>query len=361
MKILILTQKVDSSDPILGFFLGWIRGLARHCDNVVVVCLYKGTYDLPDNVKVYSLGKEKIQNYEKMSVRAVSRIFFTLRFFKYIIAERKNYDAVFVHMNIVYVLVGGWLWKLLGKKISLWHAHGYTSRRLKIAEKITDIIFTSTASGCRLESKKIKIIGQGTDVQKFKCETDRKDGVMNLITIGRISPAKDYETILEAAKILKEQAFEFILHIIGGAGLTEHETYFDKIKNYVKINNLTANVKFHGPVRNDEITKHLCEADLFINTSYTGSLDKGILEAMSCGLPVLTCNEAFFECGFSNAKEFTFKKGDFKELAEKILSFSKKERLEKDELGKELRDVIIKGHSLETLTNRIISNLELKK
>lgn len=361
MKILILTQKVDASDPILGFFLGWIRSLANYCDEVIVICLYKGDYDLPGNVRVHSLGKEKIQHYEKMSVRAVSRLFFAWRFFKYIITERKNYDAVFVHMNVVYVLVGGWLWKLLGKRISLWHAHGYTSTRLKIAEKITDMIFTSTASGCRLDSKKIKIIGQGTDIQKFKCTAERNNEVMNLITIGRISPAKDYETILDAAKILKEQSFEFFLYIIGGAGLSEHEVYFNKLKNYVEENNLSANVKFMGPVRNDEITNYLCRSDLFINTSYTGSLDKGILEAMSCGLPVLTCNESFLESGFDKAEEFMFKKSDFKELAEKILLFSKNDQPKRNELGRELREVIARGHSLETLTSRIIDNLEAKK
>jgi hypothetical protein len=59
MKLLIITQKVDINDPILGFFHRWIEEFAKHCEKITVICLYKGTYNLPNNVKVLSLGKEE--------------------------------------------------------------------------------------------------------------------------------------------------------------------------------------------------------------------------------------------------------------------------------------------------------------
>ncbi len=59
MKLLILTQKVDKNDDILGFFHGWIAEFARYCEKVTVVALEVHEYDLPRNVKVLSLGKEK--------------------------------------------------------------------------------------------------------------------------------------------------------------------------------------------------------------------------------------------------------------------------------------------------------------
>lgn len=43
-----------------------------------------------------------------------------------------------------------------------------------------------------------------------------------------------------------------------------------------------------GAVANRNIIPFLQEADLFVNTSHTGSLDKAIVEAMACGLPILT-------------------------------------------------------------------------
>ena len=58
MKLLIITQKVDDHDDVLGFFVRWIEEFAKYVEKVTVVCLQKGTYYLPDNVTVLSLGKE---------------------------------------------------------------------------------------------------------------------------------------------------------------------------------------------------------------------------------------------------------------------------------------------------------------
>ena len=58
MKLLICTQAVDREDSVLGFFHSWIREFAKHYESVTVICLYKGEYDLPENVKILSLGKE---------------------------------------------------------------------------------------------------------------------------------------------------------------------------------------------------------------------------------------------------------------------------------------------------------------
>ncbi len=96
MKLLILTQKVDKNDPILGFFHRWIEEFANHCEQVTVICLAKGKSTLPPTVSVLSLGKEAGQ----------SRLKYLWRFYRYLWRERQNYDTVFVHMNQEYVLLG---------------------------------------------------------------------------------------------------------------------------------------------------------------------------------------------------------------------------------------------------------------
>ena len=47
MKLLIITQKVNKIDPILGFFHGWIIEFAKHFESITVICLEKGEYNLP--------------------------------------------------------------------------------------------------------------------------------------------------------------------------------------------------------------------------------------------------------------------------------------------------------------------------
>ncbi|NLE07312.1 MAG: glycosyltransferase family 4 protein, partial [Parcubacteria group bacterium] len=105
MRLLVVTQKIDQNDPILGFFHNWVLKLSEKFEKISVICLEKGKYDLPSNVKVYSLGKESGR----------SKIKYVKNFLNFILGLHKDYDAVFVHMNQEYVLIGGFFWKLMRK------------------------------------------------------------------------------------------------------------------------------------------------------------------------------------------------------------------------------------------------------
>src|SRR3989338_409325 len=145
MKLLIITQKVDINDDVLGFFNQWIEEFAKHCEKITVVCLQKGPYNLPDNVKVLSLGKEK----------GTSRLKYLCNFYKYIWSERKNYEKVFVHMNQEYVLLGGIFWKMFGKKIYMWRNHYLSNLKLKLAMIFADKVVTSIKQAFPLDSRKL--------------------------------------------------------------------------------------------------------------------------------------------------------------------------------------------------------------
>src|SRR3989339_803491 len=64
MKLLILTQKIDKNDDLLGFFYAWVGEFAKYYKKITVICLYRGESDLPENVKVLSLGKENLSSRE---------------------------------------------------------------------------------------------------------------------------------------------------------------------------------------------------------------------------------------------------------------------------------------------------------
>ena len=57
MKLLIITQKVDENDQLLGFFIDWIRLFSEKFERIIIICLEKGVFELPENVEVISLGK----------------------------------------------------------------------------------------------------------------------------------------------------------------------------------------------------------------------------------------------------------------------------------------------------------------
>jgi glycosyltransferase involved in cell wall biosynthesis len=357
MKLLIITQKVDYNDDVLGFMHGWIEEFARQCERVTVICLQKGEYSFSDNVEILSLGKEKNYELRITNYELFRKIKYLHKFFWYIWQERKNYDAVFVHMNPEYAVLGGLFWRLGRKKVGLWYAHGHVPVSLKIAKKLANIIFTSTVSGCRIKSAKIKVVGQGIDTEKLQMKNYelRIKNKNKIITIGRISPSKDYITLIKAVEILKDKGIKLEVEIIGGPATESDKNYFAELRYLVTNKKLNNEIKFIGPVANREIAGHLQTAGLFVNMGQTGSLDKAIVEAMSCELPILSCNEAMLEVLGDYQKLLMYPKKDYKVLAEKIEFINNLSTEQYQELGKNLRNIVIKNHSLNSLIDKILN------
>jgi glycosyltransferase involved in cell wall biosynthesis len=358
MKLLILTQKIDINDDVLGFMHGWVAEFAKQCESLTVICLEKGSYDLPDNVKVLSLGKERASKKSKV-YKVESKLRYIFNFYKYIWQERKNYDSVFVHMNQIYVVLGGVFWRIWKKKIGLWYAHGAVSPSLKLAHFMTNFVFTSTESGFRLKSKKKKVVGQGIPDQKLiESKSHKTDEKFRIVSVGRMSISKDYKTLILASEILKNKNINFKVQILGGPLTEEDEVYFKSIKALVKEKQLESYVEFLGSVAYKNISNYLNQADVFVNMGKTGSLDKVILEAMAHELPVLTCNEAVLEIWGSYTKKLMYSKDSYEELAKKIEWVYNLEKKEREKIGEDLRKIVEKDHSLSQLIIKILGFYE---
>src|SRR3989344_7494770 len=336
MRLLIITQKVDKNDPILGFFHRWIEEFAKHCQSIIVICLQKGEYDLSKNIKILSLGKEK----------GKSKIKYIFNFYKHIWHERKNYDAVFVHMNPVYIILGGLFWKISGKKIALWYTHKSVDWKLCLAEKITNIIFTASKESFRLPSKKVEVTGHGIDIRKFKNQKSKiKSNKFMIITAGRIAEVKNLHLLIETADILKNKNFNFEIKIAGAPILEADKIYFEKLKNLIKEKELENLIKFAGSMSNNDIAKFYQSGDIFLNLSDTGSVDKAVLEAMATGLNILTSNEAFKNV----LEEDNMVDKNPENIASSIITLSSISPSVK------IREYVFKNHQL----NKLIKNLIL--
>ena len=160
LKLLIVTQKVDRNDSVLGFFHRWIEEFAKYCSQLTLICLQRGEYNLPANVKVLSLGKETGR----------SRVKYLWRFYKYIWQERKNYDVVFVHMNQEYILLAGWLWKILGKKVFMWRNHYSGSLFTDIAASFCRKVFCTSKYSYTAKYKKTVLMPVGIDTNLFRID-----------------------------------------------------------------------------------------------------------------------------------------------------------------------------------------------
>lgn len=346
-KILIITQKVDRNDSILGFFHRWIEEFSLQYDSVIVICLYAGSYSFNKNVTVHSLGKEEKK----------SRIRYIYRFYKYIWKFRKEYDVVFVHMNQVYVILGAFVWFFLKKKVALWYVHIYVPFSLRIAEKLTNIIFTSTARSFSLPSKKVQVMGHGIDTDAFapsSTSVSREINTLRAVTIGRIAPVKRYELMIDAVELLVKKGVPITLDIIGSAVMPADTKYERSLHDRIASAGIGAHIHFVGDMPHDRIRDQLVAHDVFVSMCETGSFDKAVLEAMSCALPVITPNLAFSEMlGPYNPP---IPSGDAEALAMRLTQILACPE-DMNVLGQLSRQSVIKYHSLKRLVRKIVTAL----
>lgn len=293
MKLLICTQAVDTNDPILGFFHGWVKEFSKHFESVIVICLKEGKHDLPSNVRVLSLGKENMKGADTMIYHSIARVIYAARFVQLIWKERKNYDSVFVHMNQEYVVLGGILWRTWNKRIALWYTHKSVTLQLRMAEKLVHTIFSASTESFRLKSKKIVVTGHGIDTGLFSCTKSRDSADLKAITVGRISRRKNLFFILGALAILKKEQGSFHFTIVGAPITKDDDEYVKELQEKIDALGLRREVVFVGAKTQPEVVEYLCRSDVFLHASKTGSVDKAVLEAMSCGVIPVTTSEAF--------------------------------------------------------------------
>ena len=352
MKILFITQKVDQNDDILGVYHRWIDGVAKHFDKVSVICLYKGQVALPENVSVYSLGKE---------LAVSSRWRYVWRFWKLIWQLRHDYDRVFVHMNPEYVVLGGPFWKLSGKKIVLWYAHYLSNLKLRIATLFSDKIVTSIRMAFPFPSSKLEVLQQGIDTDLFSpVKTFRSPSdPFAVLFLGRIAPVKNLDVLIEAFQLARQRG-PIRLSVVGAptVGRPAEQRYYAEMKQLASGLGLAGMVNFQSPVANKNTPAIYRKHDLFVNLTVTGSFDKSTLEAMACGIPVLVSNLAFHDIlGPELADRLIFKEGDCRDLADKISRIAALSAEDRQKIGDSLREVVVRQHGLGRLVARLTESI----
>ncbi len=351
-RLLILTQKVDQNDDVLGFFHGWICELAKHYEKVTVIALGVGEYDLPQNVQVLSLGKGKINSQYSIVNIIFAKLKYILLFYYFIIKYSRNYDAVFVHMNQEYVLLGGPVWKILGKKVAMWRNHYAGSMLTRIAMVLSDKIFCTSKYSFTATSKKTVLMPVGIDTELFK-KTENVKTENSVLFLARMSPSKKPELIIEALNILRKEGIKFTANFYGNP-LPVDIPYTESLKEKVKEYNLNDRVSFEKGIPNIQAPAIYNAHGVFINPSPSGMYDKTIFEAMACECLVLTSN--------LNLKGqiddiFLFTENDEKDMAKQLKYLLSLDTETKEKYGTILRTYVLERHSLKQLARELAQHI----
>lgn len=336
MKLLIVTQKVDKTDPVLGFFHRWVEEFAKHCDRITVIGQYVGDHNLPSNVQVYSLGKESGKN----------RLSQILRFWSLQWTLRNQYDQVFVHMTPIWVVLGWDKWMILRKPMYLWYEARGKRWPLRIALRCVQKVFSASSGGMPLKTAKSIVTGHGIDSADFSdAQEDRQP--FQLITVGRITRSKRLEKIFECMQKLPDNYSCAVF----GATITEDDVHYrEELEKHIDQCGLQKKVRFHEPVPQTALAVHLQRANIALHASVT-ALDKAVLEAMACGCIVVSTNPTVHtvlpeECRANDE--------NFAEKVKAILAMSEEGR---QKLREQLRKEVVEHHSLSKLIERLVKEM----
>ena len=250
---------------------------------------------------------------------------------KYLLYNRKDFLKCFKQTLTIYMRT--YHFSLFLKKIRnnyeeekiIWYTYwnGYETYACKKVKKINDIVISRTHGGdlylkkdnnyyqpykditnecidClyfisedgyryyqntfkKLKNSQLYISKLGTNKTNFFTKFSN-DNSIHIITLSRLFWVKRIDKLIDTLADIEKLKIKWT-HIGGG------ELYQNLLEKAYKKLNYKSNIKYEflGNLTNDEVFEYLKnnEIDLLVNTSYSEGLPVSIMEAMSCGIPVL--------------------------------------------------------------------------
>lgn len=288
MRLLVVNFEMDRLSRTMPWSQRVVNLLARDCEKVVVLTGRVGDYEPPPNVIVETIPPRPFGVPRRLgSARLVNLHAFRL-------IRRHRLQVCFIHMAMdwAYYLRPSLRWA--GMPVLLWYAHGTVTDMLRRAHGCATRVVTSSPEGFRIPSDKVVVIGQGVDTDVFDLQPGRGPRC-DILSVARISPRKHIELLIDAMGCLKEREPDLPLRlIIAGTTVTQDDQYYEiRLREDVWKKDLQDRIVFAGYVPQEYLPSFYRSAFLHVNVSRTGSMDKTVLEALACGCPVLTGNEAF--------------------------------------------------------------------
>ena len=129
----------------------------------------------------------------------------------------------------------------------------------------------------------------------------------------------------------------------------------NKLKQLVSQLNLDDKIDFLGAKLYVELKDYLAQADIFVNLSQTGSLDKTVLEAMASKTLVLTSNEAFKSVLGDLADKLMFEPDNSQDLVDKVKQLAGLPSSQQNKIIERLQTIVLENHNLTKTIEKIIN------
>ncbi len=273
MKVLLISQLY----PCFGGIQNWAKEYIEYCKN--------------NNVDIHVVdasvvGKRSIDSNDRVDIKEeVNRCF---SIWKNIKKELKENKFDIVHLNsacsskgIIRDYISAKIIKKYKCKLIL-HCHcnikdqlrGNTyffNKLIKLSDKV--LVLNDDSYNFVLDYKKDDVykVPNFIDESYIVDKREINDEIKNVLYVGHIRHTKGIKEILDASKHFKDINFILCGPIVDKDLISDLD-----------------NVKFIGSKNHDEVKQLMLNSDVFLFPSYTEGFSLSILEAMACGLPIIT-------------------------------------------------------------------------
>ena len=302
MKILIT---VGIYPPDIGGPASFVPKIAKMLSenehDVTVICLSDNKFSDDEIYKV-----KRILRNQNLLLRWIQTIFT-------IIKNGRKVDCLFVNglpmesyvanlflrKKLVRKIVGDWAWErgrnkgIINESFDDFQENSH-NLHLEIAKfsrgwtaTKADIVITPSkhlskvVENWGVQPNKLIIIYNGTKIVNDDV-SNTNQGTVNLITVGRLAPWKNIDTIIKSVNLLKQYDMKFKLFIVGSGPLES------ELKKLVSDLNLSSEVIFTGQKKYTELTKYYENSNIYIQASGYEGLPHVLLEAINYDLSVIS-------------------------------------------------------------------------
>lgn len=292
MHVLMLTSFLDSSLREQGFIVDWAEALAAQVDWLSLVVLAEPRSQLKaKNTSLIILD----QNSSGAKLIEFFRATNTLH-------RQRPIDRVFCHMyDFLGVLGGAWgRWHRVPSL--MWYAGGLELKRystLDLAFRLNNALVTcSAAAADRYRSfydlhKPVLNIGHAIDGRRFPLISRNykpNNGKMVIGSVGRMSPEKNFELLIEALALDQDQNYR--LELIT-TRLEYNPSYTQQIQSVLEEKGL--DYKLHVDVPYNRVPKLMDHWHVYVHPGTVKAIDKSGLESIFTGIPGLYSEVSYGE------------------------------------------------------------------
>lgn len=230
-----------------------------------------------------------------------------------------------------------------------------TKKELKEYEKIyqnSSYNIAVSQSFCMLLENTYKLkfncISNVVNTNFFKPKKIESKDKFTFINIGYLDTNKNQARLIKAfTNAFKDNGNVHLLILGNGAE-------YENLQNEVKINSMGNQITLYGFATRDEVLKALQSSDAFVLSSDYETFGVVLIEAMSCGLPVIAT-----KCGGPESIIIDKKLGVLTNKTVEDLANGMKHVYETTYNSTEIREYIVKNFSEAVITERLVNNYKM--